>query len=504
MKKNNEVNNILSIDEVKQHKDFYKLYKFLFDKSYMDVSNDSKLLYSVVSNAQYRISKSKYREKYKDEQGKFFVEYTRKELAKILSCSVRKVSQLKKELEKIGLIEIGKRSRIYIKIPKVADKYQYIDKVTGNKKLSFYQIPKVFFNEKKYRNMSNVSKIVYSLLKARYELSMRNVKERNATEYIDEKGQVFCIYTNANLMSDLNVSEATIIDAKKELIVLSLMFDRKIQDKNNKRIYVNTPSTIEKNEKYPEDVSVNHAINEDKESEQEAVKEDVSNIDVQNKKVESAKIKVGQVQNMKPRYTDLRDTDINTNINDMYVMYKEYRESGKEKHTYQSEHANNILNFEEERKEIMLNKFPKLISMALKPMKFDEIKTILGIICNTKNMFNKDNYTFYDLEDVEFEMSQMIKRVTNKLKMQNESIKDGLGLYKTSTVNVYKDYDAIVRDENDLHVEADELDKWLGYFKNTTVNNVNKQNSKKDYIDLDEYINDHKEEIAELDAYGVY
>lgn len=459
MKKNNEVNNILSIDEVKQHKDFYKLYKFLFDKSYMDVSNDSKLLYSVVSNAQYRISKSKYREKYKDEQGKFFVEYTRIELAKILSCSVRKVSQLKKELEKIGLIEIGKRSRIYINIPKVADKYQYIDKVTGNKKLSFYQIPKVFFNEKKYRNMSNVSKIVYSLLKARYELSMRNVKERNATEYIDEKGQVFCIYTNANLMSDLNVSEATIIDAKKELIVLSLMFDRKIQDKNNKRIYVNTPSTIEKNEKYPEDVSVNHAINEDKESEQEAVKEDVSNIDVQNKKVESAKIKVGQVQNMKPRYTVSSNTVKEYISNDMYDMYRDIGEQPNvfTNQSQQSFPQDNIIDLNNAKKDALVMNLPEHLARYFKNYNVEDIEIIKAVMLKGKKSYNTKHKTDYSLEELEDRLLKTLKMLKKVMLDKKEDAKSLEPYYMQMVINAFKEHDQEIYGDRANYLSEEEL-----------------------------------------------
>lgn len=55
----------------------------------------------------------------------------------------------------------------------------------------FYQLPKVFFTNEKYMELSNDAKIAYALLKDRLELSIKN-------NWFDKNGDIFFIFTNEN------------------------------------------------------------------------------------------------------------------------------------------------------------------------------------------------------------------------------------------------------------------------------------------------------------------
>lgn len=66
-------------------------------------------------------------------------------------------------------------------------------------KEKFYQLPKVFFTNPKYVNLSNDAKITWSILRDHLDLSIRN-------NWVDKNGDIFFIYTNEKLKSILNIS----------------------------------------------------------------------------------------------------------------------------------------------------------------------------------------------------------------------------------------------------------------------------------------------------------
>jgi len=76
----------------------------------------------------------------------------------------------------------------------------------------FYQLPKVFFTNDKYKNMSNNAKVAWSLLRDRSSLSRKN------GWFDEDTGRVYFIYTNVDLMEILNIkSKTTLSNVKKEL-----------------------------------------------------------------------------------------------------------------------------------------------------------------------------------------------------------------------------------------------------------------------------------------------
>ena len=98
-----------------------------------------------------------------------------------------------------------------------------VDKVLGN---SFYQMPKFLFEEE-FKKLSNDARVLYSLLRDRHELSIKN-------EWYNNKNEVYLIMTREEMEKMLNLSLPTIIKALKELKSINLIEEeRKGQGKPN-------------------------------------------------------------------------------------------------------------------------------------------------------------------------------------------------------------------------------------------------------------------------------
>jgi len=82
--------------------------------------------------------------------------------------------------------------------------------------MKYYQMPKVFFTNEKYKKLSNDAKILYALLHERLQISIKN-------KWIDSSDSLYFIYTNQKLSEILNVSPRKITTIKKELMDASLL-----------------------------------------------------------------------------------------------------------------------------------------------------------------------------------------------------------------------------------------------------------------------------------------
>ncbi|MGT2910665.1 replication initiator protein A [Streptococcus cameli] len=80
----------------------------------------------------------------------------------------------------------------------------------------FYRVPKVFFESAYYKKMSTEAKFTYSILKDRFELSLKN-------NWIDKNGDVFLIYTVQELQDILGYGNKKVISLKKELKEFGLL-----------------------------------------------------------------------------------------------------------------------------------------------------------------------------------------------------------------------------------------------------------------------------------------
>ena len=85
----------------------------------------------------------------------------------------------------------------------------------------FFQLPKVLLYSPTYKNLSAEAKLAYVILKDRLEYSLHN-------DWVDENGNVYFIFSNAELQKILNCSEPKVIKTKKELEQANLLFQKKM------------------------------------------------------------------------------------------------------------------------------------------------------------------------------------------------------------------------------------------------------------------------------------
>lgn len=107
--------------------------------------------------------------------------------------------------------------------------------ITDEYREKFYRLPKVFFTNETYKKLSNNAKLAWSILRDRVELSQKN-------NWVDEKGDIYFIYTNQDLMSILNISStSTLNKVKKELLEAKLLEQEKRGLNKANRLYLLNP-----------------------------------------------------------------------------------------------------------------------------------------------------------------------------------------------------------------------------------------------------------------------
>lgn len=101
----------------------------------------------------------------------------------------------------------------------------------------YYQMPKVFFTNERYLNLSNDAKITYMLLKARFDYSVQN-------NWVDSEDNIYFIYTIEELMKLLNCREGKISKIKKELEAAGLLKQKKGRIKKANGKIETTPNLL--------------------------------------------------------------------------------------------------------------------------------------------------------------------------------------------------------------------------------------------------------------------
>ena len=107
----------------------------------------------------------------------------------------------------------------------------------------FYSMPKIFFVENKYKKMSLMAKVIYSIFLDRLSLSQKN-------EWINNKEQVYLVFTRKEMADIVGISEKTVGEVIKELKKYKLLYEeRKGLGKPNK-IYLGNFILNEENDNF--------------------------------------------------------------------------------------------------------------------------------------------------------------------------------------------------------------------------------------------------------------
>lgn len=108
-------------------------------------------------------------------------------------------------------------------------------KLEDEKKLRFFQMPKVLFESELYKDLSLGAKAMYSVLRDRQDLSIKN-------KWVDEDGYIYLIYTINSLCELLNISDKTATKYKRELAKYELLFEKRMGQGKPNRLYVLKPN----------------------------------------------------------------------------------------------------------------------------------------------------------------------------------------------------------------------------------------------------------------------
>ena len=236
----------------------------------------------------------------------------------------------------------------------------------------FYQLPKYLFEDTYFKKMSAEAKIMYALLKDRFELSIQN-------EWVDKNNNIYFIFSNKHLCEYLGYAEQKIIKLKKELISFNLLTQERVGLNKPNRLYLLKPNY---------DIKATHSK---------------------------------ELPNSQSNDTENNDTDyIKTENNDTNDL-NDNKLTFPSNHTNHSNHNN--LNFNNEALKFqLLEELPQSIQNYLSNFEVAEIKLIKSVLLKAKTSFNNSIDAYYLLEDMEFEIVSVLKRFKATLIQKNETV----------------------------------------------------------------------------------
>lgn len=251
--------------------------------------------------------------------------------------------------------------------------------------LRFYQLPKFLFEDEYFSKMPTEAKVMYALLKDRFELSRLN-------NWVDSENNIYLLYTNKQLCSILNYAEPKIIKLKKELEKYNLIINERQGLNKPNRIYLLEPTYDKEliNSKFQNKENISSRTNESS---------------------------VQELTNFKSNDTEFNNTDyIETDSNDTNDLY-----DTTNNHSYHTNHPNTEFNNDALKFQI-LEELPNQIKDYLSNFEIREIRIIKSVLLKGKKSFNNTHDTYYRLEDVEFELVSVLKRFKAMLLQKNETV----------------------------------------------------------------------------------
>ncbi|CAC6675459.1 replication initiator protein A [Staphylococcus aureus] len=264
----------------------------------------------------------------------------------------------------------------------------------------FYQLPKYLFEDAYFKKMSAEAKIMYALLKDRFELSIQN-------EWVDKNNNIYFIFSNKHLCEYLGYAEQKIIKLKKELISFNLLTQERVGLNKPNRLYLLKPNY---------DIKVSHS-------------KELPNSQFQNNEFGSSRtvnLSGQELPNSQSNDTENNDTDyIKTESNDTNDL-NDNKLTFPSNHTNHSNHDNSNFN-NEALKFQLLEELPQSIKNYLSNFEVAEIKIIKTVLLKAKTSFNNAIDSYYLLEDMEIEILHVLKRFKAMLIQKNETVESMQG-----------------------------------------------------------------------------
>ncbi|MFL0470246.1 replication initiator protein A, partial [Staphylococcus cohnii] len=235
------------------------------------------------------------------------------------------------------------------------------------------------------------AKVMYALLKDRFELSRLN-------NWVDSENNIYLLYTNKQLCAILNYAEPKIIKLKKELEKYNLIINERQGLNKPNRIYLLEPTYDKEliNFKFQNKENISSGTNES------SVQE------LTNSKSNDTKFNnTDYIETENNDTNDLNDTNNNISTTNNHSNHTNHQNI---------EFNNDALKFQ------LLEELPNQIKDYLSNFEIREIRIIKSVLLKGKKSFNNAHDTYYRLEDVEFELVSVLKRFKAMLLQKNETV----------------------------------------------------------------------------------
>ncbi|EOV3185235.1 replication initiator protein A [Enterococcus faecalis] len=282
---------------------------------------------------------------------------------------------------------------------------------------TYYQLPKVFFTNKNYINLSNDAKIAYSILKDRFNYSIKN-------NWVDNEQHIYFIYTNKELMSILNCSEKKVISIKKELSNAKLLFQKRIGLNQPNRLYLGKP------EANAQDVFLQENIDQSLDT------SGTVKMSVPEKNTQSLDTS-GTVKMSVPE-KNVQSLDTSGTVKMPAYLYKDKDLDTLDTLDTKKEVLQQQLlldQFAEVQEQTFLNP-ASLNYIAVFSDTIQEAHEKVGTIIRAKTQVEKDYHVTLIGEDYQEEIEKCLRRVTHKIKTDS-TVRSPNGLFYTSFKNLF-------------------------------------------------------------------
>ncbi|MCI2921902.1 replication initiator protein A [Staphylococcus hominis] len=291
----------------------------------------------------------------------------------------------------------------------------------------FYQLPKYLFEDAYFKKMSAEAKIMYALLKDRFELSIQN-------EWVDKNNNIYFIFSNKHLCEYLGYAEQKIIKLKKELISFNLLIQERVGLNKPNRLYLLKPNY---------DIKASHS-------------KELPNSQFQNNEFgSSGTVNLGgqELPNSQSNDTDYNDIDYNnTNYSDTYDL-NDKKLTYPSNHTNHSNYSNSKFN-DEALKFQLLEELPQSIRSYLSNFSVNEIKIIKPVLLKAKTSFNNSIDAYYLLEDMEIEILHVLKRFKAMLIQKNETVEAMQGYLMKSLKSEFAEMHTLNKRRDNLPITS--------------------------------------------------
>ena len=291
----------------------------------------------------------------------------------------------------------------------------------------FYQLPKYLFEDAYFKKMSAEAKIMYALLKDRFELSIQN-------EWVDKNNNIYFIFSNKHLCEYLGYAEQKIIKLKKELISFNLLTQERVGLNKPNRLYLLKPNY---------DIKASHS-------------KELPNSQFQNNEFGSSRtvnLSGQELPNSQSNDTENNDTDyIKTESNDTNDL-NDNKLTFPSNHTNHSNHNNSNFN-NEALKFQLLEELPQSIQRYLSNFSVNEIKIIKPVLLKAKTSFNNSIDTYYLLEDMEIEILHVLKRFKAMLIQKNETVEAMQGYLMKSLKSEFAEMHTLNKRRDNLSITS--------------------------------------------------